>query len=82
MVNNRFVALFQLARHEVEVSATGSRSSERAKVRQSQSLDLSSWKYTLTHGPTGEVAEGTIPENQPRRDHQVRVIMFRMPVQR
>src|SRR5215469_10062073 len=62
MVNNTFVAPFQLARNEVEVSASGSRSSGRARVRQPRKLDLSGWKFTLTHAPTGLQVCGEVPK--------------------
>jgi hypothetical protein len=42
------------------VSGLGSRLSGRAKVRQPRKLDLSSWKITLTHGPTGMQVSGEV----------------------
>lgn len=60
MVNNTFVPPFRLARHEVEVFGLGSRISGRSKVRQSRKLDVSSWKFTLTHGATGVQVSGEV----------------------
>src|SRR5262249_12657754 len=68
MVNNTFVAPFRLARREVEVSALGSRFSGRAKVRQPQKLGLSSWKFTLTHGPTGVQVHGEVAKGHDSKE--------------
>ena len=51
------------------MSGIGLRLSGRAKVRQPRKLDLSSWKYTVTHGPTamqvsGEVEQGHYSKEQ------------------
>lgn len=62
------MATFRLRPGEVEVSGLGSRMSGRAKVRHSRKLDLSSWKYTLTHGPTGVQVSGEVAEGRYSRE--------------
>lgn len=54
------MASFHLFRDDVEVLGLGSRLSGRRKVRQPRNLDLSSWKYTLKHRPTGVEVSGEV----------------------